>query len=204
MSAAPSSPAPAGPDSLPCRSALRRQLVAARLALAPEQVAALSQAICAHLLAGFPQLAQQVVGFCWPVHNEPDLRPALVDLARRGATPALPVVVKNAAPLAFRPWTPDTPLTPDRYGIPTPATGDWVAPSVLLLPVNGVDEKGYRLGYGGGYFDRTLAALVPRPLAIGVGFEQARVADIRPEAHDMPLDALVTEAGIFRFPPPRG
>lgn len=204
MSAAPSSPAPADPASLPFRSALRRQLVAARLALAPEQVAAHSQAICAHLLAGFPELAGAVVGFCWPVHNEPDLRPALLDLARRGAVPALPVVVKRAAPLAFRPWTPDTPLTPDRYGIPTPTTGDWVIPQVLLLPVNGVDAQGYRLGYGGGYFDRTLAALAPRPLAIGVGFEQARVADIHPEAHDMPLDALVTEAGIFRFPPPRG
>ena len=134
----------------------------------------------------------------------PPWRPALLGLARRGAVPALPVVVKRAAPLAFRPWTPDTPLTPDRYGIPTPTTGDWVIPQVLLLPVNGVDAQGYRLGYGGGYFDRTLAALAPRPLAIGVGFEQARVADIHPEAHDMPLDALVTEAGIFRFPPPRG
>lgn len=204
MSAAPSSPAPADPHSLSFRSALRRQLVAARLALVPEQVVAHSQAICAHLLAGFPELAGAVVGFCWPVHNEPDLRPALLDLARRGAVPALPVVVKRAAPLAFRPWTPDTPLTPDRYGIPTPTTGDWVIPQVLLLPVNGVDGQGYRLGYGGGYFDRTLAALAPRPLAIGVGFEQARVADIHPEAHDMPLDALVTEAGIFRFPPPRG
>ena len=71
-------------------------------------------------------------------------------------------------------------------------------PNIILLPLVAFDRQGFRLGYGGGYFDRTLAALVPRPLAIGVGFELARVADIRPQAHDLPLDAVVTEAGIVR------
>jgi 5-formyltetrahydrofolate cyclo-ligase len=86
----------------------------------------------------------------------------------------------------------------DRYGIPTPAHGDFLIPEVLLLPVNGFDAAGYRIGYGGGYFDRTLASLLPRPLVVGVGFELARLDSISPEPHDQRLDAMVTEAGVFR------
>ena len=126
---------------------------------------------------------------------------ACATFARSGGRAALPVVVAENTPLAFRAWTPETRLEADRYGIPSPVEGDWLTPQALLLPVNGVDERGYRIGYGGGYFDWTLATLSPRPLAIGVGFELARVADINPEAHDMPLDALVTEAGVRFFSP---
>ena len=71
-------------------------------------------------------------------------------------------------------------------------------PQALLIPVNAFDVAGYRIGYGGGFFDRTLATTVPMPLSIGVGFELARVDSIRPEAYDMPLDAMVTEAGVFQ------
>ena len=67
----------------------------------------------------------------------------------------------------------------------------------MLIPLVGFDAAGYRLGYGGGYFDRTLAAMLPRPLAVGIGFELARLSDIRPQAHDMPMDLIVTEAGVF-------
>jgi hypothetical protein len=85
----------------------------------------------------------------------------------------------------------------DRYGIPIPADGAALMPDIVLLPLLAFDAQGFRLGYGGGYFDRTLAAMVPRPQAIGVGFELGRVADIRPQAHDARLDAIVTEAGVF-------
>lgn len=190
---------PGSPAPLPSRTELRRRLVAERLALPAEMVNLLSQAICGHLLAAFPQLANQVVGFCWPVKNEPDLRPALEIWRQNGGRAALPVVLAENTPLAFRAWTPETRLEADCYGIPSPAEGDWLTPQALLLPVNGVDARGYRIGYGGGFFDRTLAALTPRPLAIGIGFEMARVDDIHPEAHDMPLDALVTEAGVYFF-----
>ena len=191
------SPLPAPAD----RRALRQRLIESRMALSAEAVALLSEAVCGHLLAGFPELAGRLVGFCWPVQNEPDLRPVVDFWRSRGGRAALPVVTVPNAPLAFREWTPETPLAPDRYGIPTPTSGNWVVPEVLLLPVNGVDRLGFRLGYGGGFFDRTLASLDPRPLAIGVGYEMARVEDIGPELHDEPLDALVTEAGIYRFKP---
>ncbi len=105
--------------------------------------------------------------------------------------------------MSFRTWTPSSAMTTDRYGIPIPLGGQEVLPDIVLLPLVAFDPQGFRLGYGGGYFDRTLGSLVPRPLAIGVGFELARVADIRPQAHDIPLDAVVTEAGIERSPKPR-
>ena len=90
-------------------------------------------------------------------------------------------------------------MTVGRYGIPIPADGATLIPDVVLLPLVAFDARGFRLGYGGGYFDRTLAGLVPRPFAIGVAFEVARVNSIRPQAHDIPLDAVVTEAGVDYF-----
>lgn len=194
--------ATAAADQQEWRRTLRRQSIEQRLALPSARCAELSSAICAHLQRSFPQLAGLRVGFCWPVKNEPDLRP-LMKVWQRAASPGftalLPVVVNTETALAFRAWSPDLPLIADRYGIPTPATGELLTPQALLLPVNAVDTRGYRLGYGGGFFDRTLAALTPKPLAIGVGYELARVESIQPEAHDMRLDALVTEAGVLRF-----
>ena len=183
------------------RRALRKQLVERRLALPPEDCARLSAAICAHLKAGFPQLTGMRVGFCWPIQNEPDLRPLLAQwraTGRPGFAALLPVVVAPATPLAFRAWDDRTPLIEDRYGIPYPPEGEFVRPEALLIPVNAFDAAGFRLGYGGGFFDRTLAALTPRPLTIGIGFELARVESIVPAAHDVALDAVVTEAGVFR------
>jgi 5-formyltetrahydrofolate cyclo-ligase len=100
--------------------------------------------------------------------------------------------------LAFRAWSPGTVMLADRYGIPAPAAGEFLIPEVMLIPVNGFDAAGYRIGYGGGYFDRTLASVSPRPLAVGVGFELARLESICPEPHDQRLDVMVTEAGVFR------
>lgn len=183
------------------RQALRRALIERRRALADDECARLSTIVCRHLRECFPELAGRRVGFCWPVHNEPDLRP-LMSAWRAAGTPGfcalLPVVVAAGAPLAFRAWTPHCRLAPDRYGIPTPTDGDFLTPQVLLMPLNAFDAAGYRLGYGGGFFDRTLAALKPAPLAIGVGFELARVDSVVPEAHDVRLEAIVTEAGVFR------
>lgn len=180
------------------RNALRREMVARRAGLSPERHAEWSAGIVARLLADFPQLGEMTVGFCWPIKNEPDVRAALAAWRLSGGRAALPVVVDAETPLAFRAWHPESPLIPDRHGIPTPAAGEWLTPQALLLPLNAFDAAGYRLGYGGGYFDRTLAALSPRPLAIGVGFEINRIDSIRPEAHDQRLDWIVTEKATFR------
>ncbi|MBK7647312.1 MAG: 5-formyltetrahydrofolate cyclo-ligase [Betaproteobacteria bacterium] len=184
-------------DNTAWRRTLRREMVAKRAALGDEAHAGLSAGIVGHLLTALP--APQVVAFCWPIKHEPDVRAVVAHWEALGARAALPVVVAEAAPLAFRLWTPDTKLAPDRYGIPTPISGDFIQPDLILLPLNGFDAAGYRLGYGGGYFDRTLAALSPRPLAVGVGFEVNRLPSIRPESHDQRLDWIVTEAGAFRL-----
>lgn len=183
-------------DNTAWRRALRREMVARRAALDEAAHAELSARIVMHLRAalGVPK----VVAFCWPIKHEPDVRAIIACWRESGAQAALPVVVAADAPLAFRTWHADTPLELDRYGIPTPATGDFVHPDLILLPLNGFDAAGYRLGYGGGYFDRTLAVLSPRPLAVGVGFEINRLASIRPESHDQRLDWIVTEAAAVR------
>lgn len=178
------------------RRALRRDMVSRRSALDEATHAALSARIVAHLRDALTRPA--IVAFCWPIKHEPDVRAIVAHWVDGGARAVLPVVVAEEAPLAFREWTAATPLQGDRYGIPTPTTGDWLHPDLILLPLNGFDAAGYRLGYGGGYFDRTLAALSPRPLAVGVGFEINRLPSIRPESHDQRLDWIVTEAGAFR------
>ena len=183
-------------DNTARRRALRQEMAARRAALSDGEHAALSARIVAHALAVLPP--PEVAAFCWPIKNEPDVRALLARWAEDGVRTALPVVVVEDAPLRFREWTPDAPLTADFYGIPTPTTGDWLTPDLILLPLNGFDGAGYRLGYGGGYFDRTLAALAPRPLAVGVGFEINRVTSIRPEPHDQRLDWIITENGAFR------
>ena len=182
------------------RLELRRQAIARRMALSSDECVQRSVAICRHLHHHFPQLAERRVGFCWPMKNEPDLRPLLEAWRCRNSgtfAALLPVVVAADTALAFRAWTPETPTVEDRYGIPTPLAGDFLQPEALLIPLVAFDASGYRLGYGGGFFDRTLSALRPRPLCVGVGFELSRVDSIRPEPHDERLDAVVTEAGMF-------
>ena len=170
--------------------------MARRAALSAAQHDALSARIVAHALTTLP--APVVAAFCWPIKHEPDVRGLLAAWARAGVRTALPVVVAEGQPLAFREWAPEAVLAPDRYGIPTPTAGAWLTPDLILLPLNGFDAAGFRLGYGGGFFDRTLAALAPRPLAVGVGFEINRIDSIRPAPHDQRLDWIVTENGAFR------
>lgn len=187
------------------RRAMRQAAIAARGLQKKSQVAAWSQRVCAHLKAKWPAPPGQVVGFCWPLAGEPDLRCLVAEWAREFPSTifALPVVVGRAQPLAFRPWHSGVAMVTDQFGIPTPAEGGFVVPDTLLIPLNAFDAAGYRIGYGGGFFDRTLAARSPPPLAIGIGFELGRVEDTLPQAHDIPMDWLVTEAGVFAPYPAR-
>ncbi|TRZ90999.1 MAG: 5-formyltetrahydrofolate cyclo-ligase [Rhodocyclaceae bacterium] len=185
-------------DSLVFRAALRQERLAARMALDEKTRAALSVRIEIHLAALLTPLPPRTLSFCAPVRGEFDARPLACLLIECGWQAAMPVADATNAPMSFRTWTPSSAMDCGRYGIPVPAEGQAVVPDIVLLPLVAFDPHGFRLGYGGGYFDRTLAVLVPRPLTIGVGFELARVADIRPQAHDLPLDAVVTEAGIVR------
>jgi 5,10-methenyltetrahydrofolate synthetase len=186
-----------GEDLRAFRNDLRGRLVAAREALPAGLHAQLSRKMERHLGALLDALNPAVLAFCWPFRGEFDARPLVAQRLGRGLRACLPVVAGNDAPLAFRAWTPQSDMVEDRYGIHIPARGESLRPDVILMPLNAFDEAGYRLGYGGGYFDRSLAALAPRPRAIGVGFELARVSSIRPQDHDLPMDCIVTEAGIY-------
>lgn len=186
-------------DSPIPRAALRREKLAARMALDETTRAGLSARIEAHLAALLAPLPPQTLAFCAPVRGEFDARPLASTLIGRGWRAAMPIVIETDAPMRFRLWTPSCAMSVDRYDIPIPLDGPDLVPDVVLLPLLAFDAQGFRLGYGGGYFDRTLAALVPRPLAIGIGYELGRVADIRPQTHDIPVAAIVTEAGVLRF-----
>ena len=175
----------------------RAALIARRAALPAAQRRQWSDAISACIESCFPLLAGMTVGFCWPYQGEFDARFAIRHLRERGATAALPAVVAKAGPLQFRKWWPGAPMTPGAYDIPVPDGTEPVAPEAVIVPMNGFDEQGYRLGYGGGYFDRTLAAAAPRPVAIGVSFEFARLPTIYPQPHDIAMDFVVTEAGAY-------
>lgn len=159
----------------------------------------MSSRIEAHLAGLVETRPPAVIAFCWPMKGEFDARPLIVRLIDAGWRAALPVAERNATPLVFRPWTPAVPMATDLFGIPVPDTLETAVPSIVLVPLVAFDDAGYRLGYGGGFFDRTLAGLRPRPLAVGVGFEVGRVATVHPQTHDIPMDAIVTETGVRRF-----
>lgn len=187
------------PDNLPrWRKTTRERLIAARLALDAAALCAWRHAIDRHVERAFPGLAGARVALCWPIKNEYDARHVARRLRDRGARTALPVIVAGAAQLVFRDWHPGVALARGALGIAYPARGPEVVPRAILLPVNGWDAAGHRLGYGGGYFDRTLATMTQKPVVIGVGYECARIETIYPQPWDVPLDYLVTERGVYR------
>jgi 5,10-methenyltetrahydrofolate synthetase len=183
------------------RKSERERLIAARLALTQSELDAAREKIDRHIERAFPGLAHACVALCWPIKNEYDARHLAHGLRERGARTALPVVVAARQPLVFREWHPGVTLAKGVMDIPYPADSDEVTPDAVLLPMNGWDAQGFRLGYGGGFFDRTLASLAKKPVTLGVTYELARMETIHPQPWDIPLDYVVTERGIYRRDP---
>jgi 5-formyltetrahydrofolate cyclo-ligase len=182
------------------RAAERERLIGERERVDPATLEQWRRRIDTHFHRSFPGLAAATLAFCWPMRGEYDARPLAAALRERGTVTALPVVVAPRQPLAFREWHSGVALASGPLGIPYPAGSDPVEPTVALIPLNGWDEAGHRLGYGGGFFDRTLA-VGPRPTAIGVGYELGRMNTIKPQAWDIPMDWIVTERGVYRRDP---
>ena len=176
------------------RKAERERLIAARLAVSADARTVMSQRIAQGLDAIVGEIAGRMVSLYWPFRGEPDLRPWMASVNARGGRTALPVVIEKGQPLIFRPYAPGDRLEKGVWNIPIPAEGDPVLPDIVISPIVGIDPQNYRLGYGGGFFDRTLAAMQFNPLVIGVGYELQRIATIYPQPHDIPMDRLVTEA----------
>jgi 5-formyltetrahydrofolate cyclo-ligase len=180
------------------RKEMRATLIARRLAVPRAERAGRDAMITTRLEQVLESRAMRRVGIYWPFKGEFDPRMLARRLHARGIALALPVVVAKATPLVFRPWAPGTRLVPGVWNILVPAEGEPVTPDVVLSPVVGFDAGRYRLGYGGGYYDRTLAAMAPRPFVIGVGFALSRLPSIHPQPHDIPMDLIVTEEGTGR------
>jgi 5,10-methenyltetrahydrofolate synthetase len=174
----------------------RRDLLAAREATGAAARADRGRRISGALLAGFSLLETARLAIYWPVRGEFDPRFVARALRARGATIGLPVITGRTLPLVFREWHPGIELLDGGMGIPYPASSPEIIPDACLIPAVGFDALGFRLGYGAGFFDRTLAALSPRPLAIGTADESARIDTIFPQPHDIALDFMVTENGI--------
>jgi 5-formyltetrahydrofolate cyclo-ligase len=179
------------------RKSQRALLVAKREALGEVQRKAWSERITSHLLACIDVPRDAVVAFCWPYRGEFDPRFAVRRWREAGAIAALPEVVGRGQPLQFRTWWPGAPMRRGVYDIPVPDGTEIVLPHIAIVPMNGFDECGYRLGYGGGFFDRTLAAFERRVIAVGVSYEALRLTTIFPQPHDIAMDFVVTEEGVY-------
>jgi 5,10-methenyltetrahydrofolate synthetase len=174
---------------------LRRTLLNARDALSDDMRARSDFSIGEHVTHWLNDHPVNTLGVYWPIRNEPDLRKIYSDISARGVQLALPVVVDKEAPLKFLRWTPGDALDKDRMGIPTPKPScPDVRPDAVLVPCVGFNANLVRLGYGKGFYDRTLAAS-PRPVAIGIAYACTE-AVFEGAPHDVALDVMITERGI--------
>ncbi|MCI5074033.1 5-formyltetrahydrofolate cyclo-ligase [Oricola sp.] len=173
------------------RKTQRERLIAERRAIPAEERTRLAGLIADRLdkEAGDPN--GRIVSLYWPFRGEPDLRPWMQRVIDRGGRITLPVVVAKGEPLEFRLWSPGEKLERGIWNIPVPAAGEPVSPDIVISPLVGVDAERYRLGYGGGFYDRTLTAMATGPLVLGVGYACARLATIYPQWHDVRMDRII-------------
>ena len=178
------------------RKSVRKALLGWRAAMDPSVHHTFSVSIRKAIAEILIDRPKATIGFYWPIQNEIDLRPVIETHIECGGRAALPVVPGKDQPMVFHDWCADTKMVAGFAKIPEPVDASVVPVHVMIAPLVGFDGRGYRLGYGGGFFDRTLAVMPVAPLVVGVGFEATRVDDIFPHQYDIPVDIIVTEAGI--------
>ncbi len=181
------------------RQGARAALVEWRMGLPAEERAAAEGAIVTTLLTRLPaDPAGRCLGAYLPLRGEPDLLGVLEQWVGRGGTVGLPVVVRADAALEFGRWAPGMAVVREQFGVARPEPFETVVPDLMVIPCVGFDTRCYRLGYGGGYYDRTLAA--HRCRAIGVAYDGSEIARFEPGAHDIALTEIVTETRLLRAP----
>ena len=179
----------------------RPRLIEMRRAIAADDRKSMDTVLAAKLSRLLSSPGGRVVSIYWPMKCEPNLISWVKNSLPDGVAVALPVVVSKGAPMEFRSWSPGEPLIRGVWNIPVPESSVTVVPDVVIAPVVGFDKRGYRLGYGGGYFDRTLAALARKPYVIGIGYAQAEIETIYPMEHDIPMDVILTEKSCTAYAP---
>jgi len=179
------------PDLIEAKRAVRQRMLAAREAWDP----ALGVAVGEHVLREAPPSAGAVVSGFWPIGQEIDIRPLLLALHEGGHRIVLPETPKRGNPLIFRLWHPGAAMVPERFGTSRP-DGPVLAPDFLLVPLLAFDRRGYRIGYGAGYYDRTLAGL-PGRFRLGVAYSAQELDEVPAGPYDERLDAVATELGVI-------
>lgn len=182
------------------KAALRLAAHAARASLPTSERAEAAQAVTKLFFENAVPHAGDVIATYWPIRDELDCQPIMVRLIEADIKIVLPAVTGPNDPLDLRVWEPDAPLYAAGFGTLAPSPlAPRAEPDVVLLPLLGFDASGTRLGYGSGYYDRTLASLHKKPKLIGLAFAVQELPLIPREPHDMPLDAVITEAGMRQF-----
>lgn len=177
------------------RKAERARLIDRRLAVPAAERAEVAAAVGDELDRYVAHGPHTRVSLYWPFRGELDLRGWMRRARARGSRVALPVVVAKGQPLIFREWHPDCRWERGVWNIPNPVGTDEIVPNFVIAPLVGFDPARFRLGYGGGFFDRTLAALSAKPTVIGVGHPSAAITTIYPQPHDIPMDVILTGSG---------
>ncbi len=181
------------PEIREWRKQTRESLISSRMALTVKVRQEKGEKAKQKLLAAVDLQRYPTLGIYWPMRGEIDVR----DIARRhieaGGSVGLPVVVEKASPVEFWKWQPGTGMRRGVWNIPIPMAREVLIPDALIVPLVGFDSGRYRLGYGGGYYDRTIAALGRRPFCVGLGFAEAELPTIYPQPHDIPMNLIVTD-----------
>lgn len=180
------------------RKARRAALIEARKSVSVEERQSVAAEVAEVLDTEIDPRPGVIVSLYWPFRGELDLRGWMERAHAKGARIALPLVVAKAQPLMFREWWPGCEMERGVWNILNPVNTPELTPTVVISPLVGFDPACYRLGYGGGFFDRTLAAISPRPTVIGVGHPGSALATIHPQPHDIPMDIIVTGSGAGR------
>ncbi|CDP52908.1 MAG: 5-formyltetrahydrofolate cyclo-ligase [Devosia nanyangense] len=182
------------------KASLRSKAHVQRAAIGHDVRVDAGKAVAAHFFEGIVLDPGAVVAAYWPIRDELDCQPIILRLMDSGQPVCLPVVLGDELPLELRLWQDGSPLYEAGFGTLAPEeSAPKVEPDVILMPLLGFDKHGTRLGYGGGYYDRTLAAMNKRPKLIGLAFAAQEYPEIPRQEHDVPLDAVVTENGVRLF-----
>jgi 5-formyltetrahydrofolate cyclo-ligase len=182
------------------KAALRIEAHKRRAQLHPSLRGDAARDAISHFLEAVEVGEGEIVAAYWPIRDELDIKSLIGKLMDAGQPVCLPVVLGDEQPLELRLWQEGAPLYEAGFGTLAPEDGaPRVEPDVILMPLLGFDRYGTRLGYGGGYYDRTLAHLQKRPRLIGFAFARQEIDRIPRQAHDVPLDAIVTELGVRHF-----
>ncbi len=178
------------------RKSKRFELLGRRAAMSPEDHRLKSASILNQLDFSEASYFSGIIALYIPFCGEIDVLPLMEKLSSSGYVIALPVVLARRTPLQFRVWTPGCAMERGVYGIPHPVQAEIVEPDTFVVPLVGFDAQFYRLGYGGGFYDRTFAATTKSVRSVGIGFEAARLETIHPQKFDIPMDVLITEDGL--------